>query len=91
MKYWEVIKAIDEGTKDMFLHESGDDPVILLQKKYVDGWNRVKAPVTWQEAIEAAMQGRKVEFFLEGFTYKFHKESEICPKHIEAAAWYIED
>lgn len=105
MKLWEVLKKLDENPLKKFecvnmrLERELDTyrftNVITQERAFYMGvdndWQEVKQPVTWQEAIEAAMQGRKVEFFLGGFTYNFNKESEICPKHIEAAKWYIEE
>lgn len=105
MKYWEVIKAIDEGTKDVFVHESGDNPDILILRKYTDGWNRVKQPVTWQEAIEAwAVQRKNITCKYGNSIYKYKandsgefvtlEDQDGSPPSIEEltkGTWYIEE
>lgn len=58
-------------------------------------WQEVKQPVTWQEAIEAWANGKKIRCKCEGGEtfYRPSKESSACftAKLITHGTWYIED
>ena len=60
-----------------------------------DGWEIVKQPVTWQEAIQAWADGKKVTvltmFGLGSREVKKSRGSSITEYEITNGTWYVED
>lgn len=100
MKLWEVLKALDEGSKSSYEHSSGDSPSIVILEKYTDGWQEVKQPVTWMEALGAwALEGKTVRCVIGYSDYIFDGSSNhledvlgsMTRKQIKEGTWYIEE
>ena len=59
-----------------------------------DGWKPVKQPVTWQEAIQAWADGKKVSYKYpdDKTMYPFEDTNQMLSiEKIKVAAWYVED
>lgn len=96
MKLWEVLKALDEGSKSSYKHSSGMSPSIVIYEKYTDGWQEVKQPVTWQEALEAWANGKLIYVVNKAGDRVYSQGGEggymtLLPAEILHGTWYIED
>ena len=59
-----------------------------------DGWEIVRQPVTWQEAIQAWADGKKVSYKYpdDEVMYPFQDSNRMLSiEKIKDAAWYVED
>ena len=59
-----------------------------------DGWEIVRQPVTWQEAIQAWADGKKISYSYMGYDKRFDFEDSNCTMSIEKiknAEGYVED
>ena len=59
-----------------------------------DNWQLVKQPVTWQEAIQAWADGKKVsyKYSYNEMMYAFQDSNRMLSiEKIEDAVWYVED
>lgn len=65
-----------------------------------NNWQEVKQPVTWQEAIEAWVNGGKVKCILHGESFIYDSsqwknmysgDGYLCDSEILNGTWYIED
>ena len=57
-------------------------------------WQLVQQPVTWEEAIEAWVDGKKVSYSYMGYNKRFPFEdynTMMRPEKIKNAEWYVED
>ena len=57
-------------------------------------WQLVHEPVTWQEAIQAWAEGKKISYSYMGYDKRFDFEDSNCTMSIEKiknAEWYVED
>ena len=60
---------------------------------YLD-WHEVKQPVTWQEAIQAWADGKKVSYKYpdDKVVYPFQDSNKMLSiEKIKSATWYVED
>lgn len=112
MKLWEVLKELEENPMKVFEHESLDQRAfvsggLIIEEGqhrkliYMNDWQEVKQPVTWQEAIEAWADGKKIRCVIGKAEYIFgrspYREFQdqndygLAPEHITKGTWYIED
>ena len=59
-----------------------------------DGWEIVRQPVTWQEAIQAWADGKNISYSYMGYDKRFDFEDSNAMMSIEKvknADWYVED
>jgi hypothetical protein len=74
------------GTKGTSIGEAGNIDF--------DGWEIVRQPVTWQKAIQAWVDGKKVSYSYMGYDKRFPFEDSNTMMSIEKvknAEWYVED
>ena len=60
---------------------------------FFNGWELVKQPVTWQEAIQAWADGKKVsyKYSYNEVMYEFQDSNRMLSiEKIKDAAWYVE-
>jgi hypothetical protein len=85
MKTWEMIKMLSENPKLRFKCSGSGSVIIrnggFLMWKHTDGrtehasmifdtdWQLVRTPVTWQEAVQAILDGKTVICMCEGCYY----------------------
>ena len=58
-----------------------------------DDWQEVKQPVTWQEAIQAWADGKRVTLKLDRCEYAFcgFSDQANTRRAINSGTWYVED
>ena len=60
-----------------------------------DGWYEVRQPVTWQEAIEAWADGKKISYSYGGYDRQLPFEDSnammLTIQKIKEAEWYVEE
>lgn len=59
-----------------------------------DDWQLVPQPVTWQEALQAWAEGKKISFSYAGYDNRFDFEASnytMSVDKIKKAEWYVED
>ena len=59
-----------------------------------NNWQLVRQPVTWQEAIQAWADGKKISFSYMGYDNRFDFEDSnymMSVDKIKKAEWYVED
>ena len=108
MELWEVIKATKEDPTKVYKNENGysvkftdegilawfDDSGKTVNKNTAYDWQLVRQPVTWQEAIQAWADGKKVsyKYSCDEAMYAFQDSNRMLSiEKIKEAAWYVED
>ena len=114
MKTWEMIKELTENPKKKFNNEYGstirhngsslvweDGSIAQLTKQFIEGnWEEVKQPVTWQEAIQAWVDGKEVicmlnraalEYAPSNFGMENQYQTGISYREIKEGEWYINE
>ena len=116
MKLWEALKELEENPKKVFesslvgveykISSDGEVTAFEATGKFTGlnncrDWQEVKQPVTWQEAIEAWADGKKIRCVIGKAEYIFgrspYREFQdqndygLAPEHITKGTWYIED
>ena len=58
-----------------------------------DGWEIVRQPVTWQEAIQAWVEGKRVTLKFDRCEYAFcgFSDKANTRRAIKSGTWYVED
>lgn len=60
-----------------------------------DNWQLVRQPVSWQEAIQAWADGKKVSYSYKGYDKRYGFEHPnamlLTTEKIKHAEWYVED
>ena len=105
MKTREMIKELTENPKKVFMRDY-DELVIKVDKTTEtlswesghehlcidDEWVEVKQPITWQEAIQALVDGKDIDLVLYGTTIRLSKESnKLLVYGAEKGVWYINE
>lgn len=115
-KTWEMIKELSENPDKKFKSKDGiivynlgcgiyfdndEGKRIEYAINIYDKWKEVKEPVTWQEAIQAWVEGKTIYCILQDNqdSYKYiysgtgFRNNKICisRKEIVEGNWYIED
>lgn len=113
MKTWEMIKELTLNPKKAFKRDYDGlivkvdevDETLRWKSGYDylcidDQWEEVKEPVTWQEAFQAGLEGKKIKVDGQGFTYQNFENLHFAlfylserPKYFEKlmnSNWYIE-
>ena len=116
MKTWEMIKELTEnpekkfkeksfGQVEMFkgyLVQSSNMDIIVINKDILEKeWEEVKEPVTWKEAFEAGLNGKKIKPKGQFLTYNNFESIDYAIAYLAARPgyykkimlddWYIED
>lgn len=122
MKLWEVLKELEENPKKRFISNKKDITIqrmfddtsftfgIGAYNKFLidveEGYEEIKTPVTWQEALEAwAFKGKTIRCTLNDLDYIYKHESNhsgdvlliesygdpLELDEIKFGTWYIED
>ena len=105
MKILDVIKNLTKNTSETFesngwkAHiENGaivfdNDKYPIIEINLNDNWQLVKQPVTWQEAIQAWADGKRVTLKLDRREYAFCGFSDPANtrRAIKSGTWYVED
>lgn len=115
MKLWEMMKLAEENPSQKYNYKfkEGGLKIAKIGREInlvydnghgvvmnADGYEKVKQPVTWQEAIEAWANGGKIKCILHGksFVYDHSKwgnmysgDGYLCDSEILEGIWYIED
>ena len=103
-KGWKARMKVERGASRYFCFEVFDGERLIDQS--LNGgafngnvsmdldWQLVRQPVTWQEAIQAWVDGKKVSYSYMGYDKRFLFENSnimMSVERIKNADWYVED
>ena len=96
---WVARIRVENGCYKVTGHDAndGDEIIQSLSKEMATldlNWHEVKQPVTWQEAIQAWADGKKVSYKYpdDKTMYPFEDSNQmVTVEKIKTADWYVED
>lgn len=115
MKLWKALKELDENPEkkfsskfervdaDVFIEGISlkvvHQGVVVLALDVNRDWQEVKQPVTWQEALEAWVNGKTIkctiqgsDFIFDGYKPKLRDQIDTIGRiQLREGTWYIED
>lgn len=96
---WVVRVRVETGCYKFTGHDANDGDQILQplveERMTLDlDWHEVKQPVTWQEAVEAWADGKKVSYsYVDsdlGYVFEDYNAT-LTTDNLKNAKWYVED
>lgn len=103
MRTWQMIKELTENPKKVFMRKY-DLLIVKIDKTTKtlswesgfehlstdDEWVEIKQPATWQEAIQALVDGKVVDLEVNGITIRFgRKHNMTLVDGVQKGKWYI--